>query len=138
MIQVLEKYEVSYPDSFPIKIDPYIFTLEGDNLLAWKKANNMTEDMTAEQAFFKMKEKYKINSADISEARKIMAIRYEITQKGYSSTKAVTILNLKFVFTLFTLFLLIFFIPKLSPASKTFLLEQLYYFLSIRHSHFFT
>ena len=91
MIQVLEKYEVSYPDSFPIKIDPYIFTLEGDNLLAWKKANNMTEDMTAEQAFFKMKEKYKINSADISEARKIMAIRYEITQKGYSSTKAVTI-----------------------------------------------
>ena len=91
MIQVLEKYEVSYPDSFPIKIDPYTFTLEGDNLLAWKKANNMTEDMTAEQAFFKMKEKYKINSADISEARKIMAIRYEITQKGYSSTKAVTI-----------------------------------------------
>ena len=85
MIQVLEKYEVSYPDSFPIKIDPYIFTLEGDNLLAWKKANNMTEDMTAEQAFFKMKEKYKINSADISEARKIMAIRYEITQKGYST-----------------------------------------------------
>jgi len=91
MIQVLEKYEVSYPDSFPIKIDPYTFTLEGDNLLAWKKANNMTEDMTAEQAFFKMKEKYKINSADISEARKIMAIRYEITQKCYSSTKAVTI-----------------------------------------------
>ncbi len=48
----------------------------------------MADDITAEQAFFKMKDKYKINSADISEqARKIMAIRYEITQKGYSSKK---------------------------------------------------
>ena len=93
MIQVLEKYQVSYPDSFPININPYSFTLEGDNLVAWKKSNNMSDDITAEQAFFKMKDKYKISSADIGEARKIMAIRYEITQKGYSSTKAVTISN---------------------------------------------
>ena len=91
MIQVLEKYEVSYPDSFPIKINPYTFTLEGESLISWKKSNNMADDITAEQAFFKMKDKYKINSADIEQARKIMAIRYEITQKGYSSTKAVTI-----------------------------------------------
>ena len=91
MIQVLEKYEVSYPDSFPIKINPYTFTLEGESLSSWKKSNNMADDITAEQAFFKMKDKYKINSADIEQARKIMAIRYEITQKGYSSTKAVTI-----------------------------------------------
>ena len=38
-----------------------------------------------------MKKKYEIQSDDINEARKIMAIRYEISQNGYSSTKAVEI-----------------------------------------------
>lgn len=93
MINVLEKYNVSYPDSFPIKMDPFKFTLSGEDLSNWKRSNNLAEDITAEQAFFKMKEKYKINKADNGETRKIMAIRYEIVQKGYSSTKAVTISN---------------------------------------------
>lgn len=93
MINVLEKYNVSYPDSFPIKMDPFKFTLSGEDLSNWKRSNNLAEDITAEQAFFKMKEKYKINKADNVETRKIMAIRYEIVQKGYSSTKAVTISN---------------------------------------------
>lgn len=93
MINVLEKYNVSYPDSFPIKMDPFEFTLSGEDLSNWKRSNNLAEDITAEQAFFKMKEKYKINKADNVETRKIMAIRYEIVQKGYSSTKAVTISN---------------------------------------------
>ena len=93
MINVLEKYNVSYPDSFPIKMDPFKFTLSGEDLSNWKRSNNLAEDITAEQAFFKMKEKYKINKADHGETRKIMAIRYEIVQKGYSSTMAVTISN---------------------------------------------
>ena len=93
MINVLEKYNVSYPDSFPIKMDPFKFTLSGEDLSNWKRSNNLAEDITEEQAFFKMKEKYKINKADNGETRKIMAIRYEIVQKGYSSTKAVTISN---------------------------------------------
>ena len=38
-----------------------------------------------------MKEKFKIESDNIEETRKIMAIRYEISQNGYSSTKAVEI-----------------------------------------------
>ena len=91
IIQVLEKYEVKYPDSFPITIDPFAFTLEGERLANWKKAQNLNENLSAEEAFFAMKEKYKINRQDNAETRKIMAIRYEISQKGYSSTKAVTI-----------------------------------------------
>lgn len=92
MIQVLEKHECSYSDTFPIKIDPFEFTIENESLINWKKSNNLEDDITAEQAFYKFKNKYKIeNTNDIQEIRKIISIRYLISQKGYSSTKAVTI-----------------------------------------------
>ncbi len=91
MINVLEKYGVSYPNYFPIDINPFKFRLEGESLASWKKSNNISEYEDAESAFFKMKEKYKINKANIEDVRKIMAIRYEISQKGYSSTRAITI-----------------------------------------------
>lgn len=91
MINVLEKYETSYVDSFPIKIEPFEFTISEQELLSWKKSNKLSEDITAEQAFYKFKSKYGIDTNDIQDARKIMAIRYEASQKGYSSTKAIRI-----------------------------------------------
>lgn len=91
MINVLEKYETPYVDSFPIKIEPFEFTITGEELLSWKKSNKLAEDIGPEQAFYKFKDKYKIDTNNIQEARKIMAIRYEAVQKGYSSTKAIEI-----------------------------------------------
>lgn len=91
MIQVLEKYECSYTDSFPIKIEPFEYTIENENLIQWKKTNNIEEDFTAEQAFYKYKDRYKIQHNNIEDIRKVIAIRYLIAQKGYSSTRAVTI-----------------------------------------------
>ena len=91
IIQVLEKYDVKYPDSLPISIEPFNFTIEGESLSKWKKAQNLDENISAEEAFATIKEKYKINRQDNVETRKIMAIRYEISQKGYSSTKSITI-----------------------------------------------
>ncbi len=91
MIQVLEKYECAYTDSFPIKIEPFEYTINNETLIKWKKNNNIEEDMTAEQAFYRFKQKYKIQNEEIQEIRKIIGIRYLIAQKGYSSTKAVTI-----------------------------------------------
>ena len=92
MIKVLEKYEASYVDSFPISINPYEFKISDQALTNWKKANNLDENITAQEAFDKFVNKYKIqNTNNIEEIRKIIAIRYEISQKGYSSTKAITI-----------------------------------------------
>lgn len=91
MINVLEKYETSYVDSFPIKIEPFEFTISEQELLSWKKSNKLSEDITAEQAFYKFKSKYGIDTNNIQDARKIMVIRYEANQKGYSSTKAIRI-----------------------------------------------
>lgn len=91
MIQVLEKYECSYSDIFPIKIDPFEYTIGDETLAKWKKSNNIEEEMTAEQAFYKFRDRYKINHTNLQEIRKIIGIRYLLAQKGYSSIRAVTI-----------------------------------------------
>ena len=91
MIQVLEKYKCPYSDTFPIRMDPFEFTIADEALVKWKKSNNLDEDISAEKAFYKFKDKYDIQNANIQEVRKIIAIRYLISEKGYSSTRAVTI-----------------------------------------------
>ncbi len=91
IIQVLEKYNVSYVDSFPISIEPFEYKISDENLSNWKKNNGIDENTTAEEAFYKFKDKYKIENEDVAEARKIMAIRYAIFKEGYSSTKSLTI-----------------------------------------------
>ena len=92
MVNVLEKHKVNYVDSFPVSINPFKYKIEGKKLEKWKKSNNLSEEATPEEAFYKFKEKYKIeNTEKVEEIRKIIAIRYEITQKGYSSIKAIEI-----------------------------------------------
>lgn len=91
MVEVLEKYDCSYSDNFPINIDPFEFTISDETLSEWKDDYNIDEDMDAEQAFYEFKDKYDIENDNIQEVRKIIAIRYLISQKGYSSTRSVTI-----------------------------------------------
>ncbi len=91
MIKVLEKYNISYVDSFPINIEPFEFKISDNDLVSWKKTYDLAENITPEEAFNKFREKYKIQNTEIHEIRKIMAIRYEVAKKGYSSTRAVTI-----------------------------------------------
>lgn len=91
MVDVLEKYGCSYSDTFPIKIEPFEFTISDDTLTEWKEYNKLASNISAQQAFYKFKDKYGIKNTDIQEIRKIIAIRYLIAQKGYSSTQAVTI-----------------------------------------------
>ena len=92
MIQVLDKYGVSYVDSFPININPFEFKISDENLANWKKSNNLEQNITAQEAFNKFKDKYKIkNTNDIEQIRKIITIRYELAKNGYSSTRSVTI-----------------------------------------------
>ena len=92
MIQVLEKYGVFYSDSFPISINPYTFTISDEELAEWKDDNNLDENISAEDAFNEFVDKYEItNTTNIEEIRKIIAIRYQISIEGYSSTKSITI-----------------------------------------------
>ena len=91
-VQVLEKNGDTYVDSFPISINPFSFNFTTEAGLAkFKKDNEIPENYSAEEAFNFFKEKYKIENENIDDARKIMAIRYEIQTSGYSVTRPITI-----------------------------------------------
>ena len=91
LINVLESHNQSYVDSFPIKPDPYEFTIEGTELEKWKDKNKLKQDASAEDCFNYFKKKYKVSQENPADAKKIMAIRYEIATKGYSSTRPINI-----------------------------------------------
>lgn len=92
--KVLEEHGDKYQDDFPISINQFSFTYNDEEKeKKWKKSNNINEDASAEEVFNAFKEKYKIKNESIEETRKIIALRYEISQIGYSSTKSVTIAN---------------------------------------------
>lgn len=91
VVQVLENNGDRYIDDFPIAINPFAFAISEDKVARFKKDNKIEQDATAEEAFYKMKNKYGITNESVEETRKILAMRYNITIKGYSNTKAVTI-----------------------------------------------
>ena len=93
-IEILENNEDKFIDNLPIEVNPYKFTQETEeDQKNWKINNDIDENATAEQAFNVLKEKYEISTDDVELARKIMAVRYEITRNGYSSTRSVKIAN---------------------------------------------
>ena len=91
LVDLFNQYQIEYSDTFPIKINPFEFTISGDELTQWKKKYKLSDEITAEEAFYKFKDKYQINSDDVEEIRKIISMRYIITTTGYSATKSITI-----------------------------------------------
>lgn len=93
LVNVLDKNNQKYTDSFPIKVDPFEYTVSGKQLENWKSKYSISVNASAEEAFYKFKDKYNIKNEDVQEIRKIISIRYKITTEGYSTTKAITIVN---------------------------------------------
>ncbi len=91
LVNLLNKYEIAFADTFPIKINPFEYTIENEELAKWKTKYKIPENASAEEAFYKFKSKYDISNENIEEIRKIIAIRYKITTTGYSTTKSITI-----------------------------------------------
>ena len=89
IVQILENNNDSYIDTFPIKIEPFEFTIGEETQIKWKEKNKIEKNKTAEECFYIFKEKYKIQNEDIKEARKIMTLRYLVAQNGYSSIRSV-------------------------------------------------
>lgn len=91
LINLLDKNEESYLDTFPIKINPFEYTISDNKLEQWKEKHKIDINATPEEAFNNFKNKYKITNENIEEARKIMIIRYRITTEGYSNTKSILV-----------------------------------------------
>lgn len=92
LINILSTNGDQYVDNFLIDINPFRFKLEEEeSQRKWKKANNIDENATAEEVFYFFKDKYEITTDNIEDIRKILAIRYEISYRGYSNTKSIEI-----------------------------------------------
>lgn len=91
LVNLVNQYQISYTDNFPISINPFTFTISGDELSKFKKKFKIEENADAETVFYKVKDKYQIKNDNIEDIRKIIAIRYIITTTGYSATKSITI-----------------------------------------------
>ena len=92
MTKILEQNGDTYIDLFPISTDPYEFQFSSDEELAsWKKKYKIPEEASPEEAMYIVKDKYNIKSEDPAEIRRILAVRYAITTKGYSTTKSIEI-----------------------------------------------
>lgn len=91
MVEVLEKNNDSYVNNFPITSD-YKFTIESNEEISkWKEQYKITEKASAKDCVYRFRDKYEITNTDMKDVLKIIAIRYEITTKGYSSTKSIKI-----------------------------------------------
>ena len=92
MTRILKDNGDGYVDNFPISINPFEYHFESEEALAkWKNDYKIPEAASAEEAFYLFRDKYNIQSEDVDEIRRILAIRYEITTKGYSVTRSLEI-----------------------------------------------
>lgn len=88
LINLFESNNISYPNNFPVNDECTSFTIEGETLKKWLSKYKLEENATPEDAIRLFMKKYGIIVNNIKEARKIISIRYEMTTKGYSSTKS--------------------------------------------------
>lgn len=92
VIKTLEENGDEYTDTFPININPFSYTFSSEERKnKWLTSYKLSEDTTAEEAFYFFKDKYDIDTDNIEDIRKILVVRYRISSEGYSSTKSLTI-----------------------------------------------
>ena len=87
--KTLEENGDKYIDNFPITVEPYNF--KNIDVDVWKKNNNIDSTFDAETTFNFYKDKYKVTTDNVQDARKIITLRYLIEKDGYSNTKSVKI-----------------------------------------------
>lgn len=91
IVNLLENNEDTYINNFPINSDLKFTLASEDAAKEWKGKYKIAENANEKECIEKFKEKYEIEINDIKDALKIIAIRYEITTKGYSSTRSIKI-----------------------------------------------
>lgn len=91
LTNLLKQHQIEIENTFPVRINPFEYTIEGETLSDWKKKYKLEEEASAEVAFYKFKDKYEISTDNIEDIQKIIALRYKITTIGYSATKSITI-----------------------------------------------
>ena len=89
-VNLLKKNKEKYPDNFPINENKK-FTIKGEELSKWLKNYNLSQNDSVDEVIEYFVKKYKISNDNWGDIRKIISLRYEISTKGYSSTKSLKI-----------------------------------------------
>lgn len=90
LTNLLKEHDVSYPDNFPINENKE-FLIEGEERQKWLTKYKLSNDENEEGVISYFIKKYDIVNENWEDIRKILAIRYEISTKGYSNTKSLNI-----------------------------------------------
>ena len=91
LIKLFENNQVSYPNNFPVNDECTGYTIEGDSLKKWLAGYKLAENTKVEDTIAYFVKRYGITNTDIKEVRKIISIRYEMSTKGYSSTRPLSL-----------------------------------------------
>ena len=91
LVNLFEQNQIKYPNNFPVNDDCTVYLQEGDTLKKWLAKYKLAENTSVEDTISYFAKKYEIKNKDIKETRKIISIRYEMTTKGYSSTKPLSL-----------------------------------------------
>ena len=90
LVNLLQANNSSYPDNFPIDENKK-YTINGDELTKWLATYKLSSNTKEGETIDYFINKYEITNSKWADVRKILAIRYEITTKGYSNTKSLEI-----------------------------------------------
>mgnify|MGYP003291171391 CR=1 FL=1 len=91
LANIFEKNGDTYYNNFPIDFETMTFTKSDEGAKRWKEGNKISGDASVEEVIEFYKNKYEIENTEINDIAKIIAMRYEIASKGYSSFKSVTL-----------------------------------------------
>lgn len=91
LANIFEKNGDTYYNNFPVDFETMTFTKSDEGAKRWKEGNKISGDASVEEVIEFYKNKYEIENTEINDVAKIIAMRYEIASKGYSSFKSVTL-----------------------------------------------
>ncbi len=91
LANILEANGDSYLNNFPIDFEEMKFKKSEESAKSWKKNLKLEENATPTDVINYFKKKYDITQTELSDVEKIIALRYEIATKGYSSFRSVTL-----------------------------------------------
>ncbi len=91
LANILVKNNDTYSNNFPIDFETMAFKKSDESAKNWKLSNKISGDASVEEVIEFYKKKYEIQYEDINDVKKVIALRYEIVTKGYSSFKSVVL-----------------------------------------------
>ena len=91
LANILEKNNDTYTNNFPIDFEMMTFNKSEEGAKNWKVSNKMSGDASVDEVIEFYKKKYEIQYDDVNDVKKVIALRYEITSKGYSGFKSVVL-----------------------------------------------